>query len=446
MSDEKTTRSIIEPRVLKGFRDFLPAMEIPKKAIINKLEKHFSSYGFVPIDTPVLEYTEVLLGKGGGETDKQIFHFKDNGERDVALRFDLTVPFARFLAQHQNELALPFKRFHINKVWRGENPQKGRYREFTQCDFDIVGVDSAEADYEILSVMDSSFAVMGVGEYQFCLAHRGLFNAFLSHLGIIDLSVEILRTVDKLRKIGKDAVKEQLTSLTGSSEKAQDILSYITKEDEQESFLATLDRLSKLAGNETEHTQRMRTIYQYLSEAGIEGHFTFDPSITRGLDYYTGIVYETFLPSLPNFGSVCSGGRYNDLASLYTKERLPGVGSSIGLDRLLAALEELESPVVGKTNSADVAILNTDMSLFNQYDRMARTLRQAGLRVDVYLLEKKLAAQYKWAETNAVPFAILSDANTIETGLLTLKNLKTRASYASITLEEAIDHIRKEVI
>jgi len=164
MSKETKAKSIIEPRVLKGFRDFLPSMEIPKKAITNNLEKHFRSYGFVPIDTPILEYTEVLLGKGGGETDKQIFHFKDNGERDVALRFDLTVPFARFLAQHQSELSLPFKRFHIDKVWRGENPQKGRYREFTQCDFDIVGVDNAEADFEILSMMDSSFSGHGCAE------------------------------------------------------------------------------------------------------------------------------------------------------------------------------------------------------------------------------------------------------------------------------------------
>ncbi len=347
MSKEPKAKSIIEPRVLKGFRDFLPSMEIPKKAIINNLEKHFRSYGFVPIDTPVLEYTEVLLGKGGGETDKQIFHFKDNGERDVALRFDLTVPFARFLAQHQSELSLPpFKRFHIDKVWRGENPpQKGRYREFTQCDFDIVGVDNAEADFEILSMMDSSFSVMGVENYQFCIAHRGLFNAFLAHHEVLEQSVEILRTVDKLRKIGREEVLNLLVELTGDAQKATAILEYISKEDEAEPFLTTLERLTALSGGENPHSERMRTIYSYLCEAGIEKHFTFDPpSITRGLDYYTGIVYETFLTELPpHFGSVCSGGRYNDLASLYTKEELPGVGSSIGLDRLLAALEELSS-------------------------------------------------------------------------------------------------------
>ena len=446
MSKEPKARSIIEPRVLKGFRDFLPSMEIPKKAITNNLEKHFRSYGFVPIDTPVLEYTEVLLGKGGGETDKQIFHFKDNGERDVALRFDLTVPFARFLAQHQSELSLPFKRFHIDKVWRGENPQKGRYREFTQCDFDIVGVDNAEADFEILSMMDSSFSVMGVENYQFCIAHRGLFNAFLSHHGLLELSVEILRTVDKLRKRGKEEVLKLLRELTGDVQKAKAILEYISKEDEKEPFLTTLDRLTALSGGENPHSERMRTIYSYLCEAGIEKHFTFDPSITRGLDYYTGIVYETFLSELPHFGSVCSGGRYNDLASLYTKEELPGVGSSIGLDRLLAALEELSSPLVASASSADVAIFNTDVAHFSHYDRIARAMRKDGLRVAVYLLNKKQGAQYKWAETNAIPFAILLSDEDVQSSTLTLKNLKNRDMHKALSIEAAIALIRKELL
>lgn len=444
MSDKTKARSIIEPKVLKGFRDFLPAMEIPKKAITGKLETHFSSYGFVPIDTPVLEYTEVLLGKGGGETDKQIFHFKDNGEREVALRFDLTVPFARFLAQHQSELALPFKRFHINKVWRGESPQKGRYREFTQCDFDIVGVDNAEADFEILSMMDSSFSVMGVENYQFCIAHRGLFNAFLAHLDILDKSTDILRTVDKLRKIGQQEVEAQLAEITGDQEKAALILAYIHKEDEHEGFLDTLQRLSELAGNEEVHTLRMKTIYGYLEAAHIADHFVFDPSITRGLDYYTGIVYETFLTQLPHFGSVCSGGRYNDLASLYTKENLPGVGSSIGLDRLLAALEELQSPIVQAASSADVAILNTDASSFSYYDSLARSLRKADVRVCVYLADKKLAAQYKWAETNAIPFAILASKEEQEQDRFTLKNLKTRENHPNLTLQEALSILQRK--
>jgi histidyl-tRNA synthetase len=445
MSDKKAKKTkIIEPRVLKGFRDSLPAQEIPKRKIINKLETLFSTHGFVPIDTPALEYTEVLLGKGGGETDKQIFSFQDNGKREVALRFDLTVPFARFLAAHYNEVALPFKRYHINKVWRGENPQKGRFREFYQCDFDIVGADNAEADFEILSMMNTSFSKLGIQNYTFCVAHRGLFNAFLKHLDVIDESVEILRCVDKLRKIGEEEVKKQLVDITGSLEKAESILSYITKID-GESFLETVDRLSELAGNEVEHSQRIKDIYSYLLASGIESHFTFDPSITRGLDYYTGIVYETFLDDLPSFGSVCSGGRYNNLASLYTKQELPGVGSSIGLDRLLSALEELDNNVIGTSSSSDVVIFNEDAKTYAYGNKIADALREQGLRVDHYLIKKKLNQQFKYAETNQIPFGIIIRENDEENNTFTLKNLNTRNNEDNLKVEDAVKLIKQGI-
>lgn len=438
---------IIEPKVLKGFRDSMPLEEMPKKAIIRKLEGIFSSYGFVPIDTPVLEYTEVLLGKGGGETDKQIFRFQDNGKRDVAMRFDLTVPFARFMAAHQSELPLPFKRYHIDKVWRGENPQKGRYREFYQCDFDIVGVDNAEADYEILSMMNASFASLGIGDYTFHVAHRGLFNAFLSHLGVQDHSVEILREVDKLRKIGEENVLSSLDEIVKDPKKAEAILSFITLKDGKEGFLDTIKRLSSLAGDEQEHTSRMEKIYRYLDCSGIASHFVYDPSITRGLDYYTGIVYETFLTGLDQFGSVCSGGRYDNLASLYTKQKLPGVGSSIGLDRLLSALEEIKSPMLGSSRSADVFIIVMDESLRPWYSTLADRLRKDGLRTDLYLPEgKKMGVQFKYAETNHIPFALICGTNEKDKGLVTLKNLSTRESHEMIGYEEAVGLIRKGII
>lgn len=439
MAAREQSKTIIQPRLLKGFRDSLPEAEIPKKAIIAKLEGLFSSYGFVPIDTPALEYTEVLLGKGGGETDKQIFHFADNGGRDVAMRFDLTVPFARFLALNRPSLPLPFKRFHINKVWRGENPQKGRYREFIQCDFDIVGLDNAESDYEILSLMYDSFAAMDVQRVRFHLAHRGLFNQMLAHLGIAEHNTEILRIVDKLRKIGSDDVKSQLIALLGSEAQANQILSYINKEDDDEPLLTTLARLEELGGGQSEHSRRMRTIYDYLVGAGIENHFILDPSITRGLDYYTGLVYETFLIDLPHYGSVCSGGRYNDLASLYTKEHLPGVGSSIGLDRLMSALSELGSPIARPGSSADVAILNAKAT-FERCDRAARALRSAGISTTVYTADKKIAAQYKWAEEQSIKFALLSQ----DDGSFTLKRLDTKESWESVSVDEAALIIKKE--
>lgn len=433
---------MIQPKVLKGFRDSTPAQEIIRKQVIATLERDFSLHGFVPIDTPVLEYTEVLLGKGGGETDKQIFHFADNGGRDVALRFDLTVPFARFMASHLAELALPFKRFHIAKVWRGENPQKGRYREFFQCDFDIVGVDSASADIEILSMMHSSLRALGLDRFSIRVAHRGLFNAFLAHIGRQAQSVEILRTVDKLRKIGSGEVFAQLLALTDDHDAARAILSYV-EADTAGGPLSTLETLSRLAGNEQEHTARMRSIFKALEELGIAGHFSIDPSITRGLDYYTGVVYETFLDELPQIGSICSGGRYNDLASLYTKEHLPGVGSSIGLDRLLAALEELGSPLLRDCSASDVLILNQGEAYAIHAHRLASRLREKGIRCDVFLTEKKTIAQYKYAEQQGIGHAISFKEEDIAAQTCTLRDLASRTDHDGLSFAQLVQMLER---
>ena len=426
---------MIDPVILKGFRDSLPKDEIPKKKIMRKLEDVFSSYGFVPIDTPVLEYTEVLLGKGGGETDKQIFRFSDNGGRDVAMRFDLTVPFARFMASHHDEVGVPFKRYHISKVWRGENPQKGRYREFIQCDFDIVGADNAISDTEILSMMHASFAALGIERYRFHVSHRGLFSLFLSRLSLEDKQIDILRTVDKLRKIGEEEVKKQLCEITGSAENAESIVSYITA-GEGKTFIETLETLEKLSGVESEHSARMREIYTNLEKLGIADCFEFDPSITRGLDYYTGIVYETFLTDLPAIGSVCSGGRYNDLASLYMKEKTPGVGASIGLDRLLAALEELGSPLLSDTAVADVLVVPAEGKEAEAM-MVSSSLRAKGLRVSVYLLpDAKMKKIYQAAESGEIPYLLTFS----ETGFA-IKDLRTRETLQG---DEAIETVVKD--
>jgi histidyl-tRNA synthetase len=435
---------MIQSKILKGFRDSLPTQEIVKKKIISTLENQFSLYGFTPIDTPVLEYTEVLLGKGGGETDKQIFHFADNGGRDVALRFDLTVPFARFMAQHYHELAIPFKRYHINKVWRGENPQKGRFREFYQCDFDIVGLDNTTSDVEILTMMYASMKALQLDKVSIHIAHRGLFNSFLEHLNIDKESVEILRTVDKLRKIGIDKTLEILTELTKSEQTAKDIISFITPVEDEEAY-ETIKRLSALAGGENEHSQRLREIYQALEKLGMANIITIDPSITRGLDYYTGIVYETFLTELPSIGSICSGGRYNDLTSLYMKEKLPGVGSSIGLDRLIAALEELGSPFLQETSSSDVIIFNTELSHIDYYQAVAQQLRDLGLRVDLYLEKKKLPAQFKYAESHHIPYGIFIKDEDVENNHFTLRNLSDRTDYKEMQPSDVCKIIGKEV-
>ena len=427
---------LIEPKILKGFRDTLPDFEIKRKKLFKILEKNFSMFGFVPIDTPTLEYTDVLLGKGSGETDKQIYRFNDHGGRDVSMRFDLTVPFARYVAANKNNLYFPFKRFHISKVWRGENTQKGRYREFYQCDFDIVGADSAAADLEIILMMKKSIQSIGIDNFKIHLSNRAIFNRFLNHLELEDKSVEILRTVDKLAKIGEEKVLELLSDIAGE-EKSRKILSYITPED---TFTATLEKITELAGGMSSDTERIAEIYRALKENSLEDFYVLDPSITRGLDYYTGIVFETFLTDIPSIGSVCSGGRYNDLASLYTKDNLPGVGASIGIDRLLAGLEEIDKSK-SNVNQCDCIIFNFDSSLLPWYHRLAEQVRDKGLSCEVYPDNKKLDKQFKYSEKKNIPVGIICGSDEYETETLTVKDLINRENYNKLDNESGIEKI-----
>ena len=427
--------SLIQPKILKGFRDFLPEAEITRSTLIEKLTDVFRSFGYVPIDTPVMEYSEILLRKSNGETEKQVFRFEDNGGRDVALRFDLTVPFARFTAEHKDELYFPFKRYHIAKVWRGEKPQAGRYREFIQCDFDCVGSDSASSDFEILSLMKAALQAIGVEDITIRMSHRGIFNQFLEKRNLTDKSEDILRTVDKLAKIGKEEVASQLESLTGSNTTAEEILEYITPAD---TFEQTLTHMEAMAGGESENTRRMREIYAMMEAAGIASSFVLDPSRTRGLDYYTGIVYETFLNELPGIGSVCSGGRYDNLAGLYMKEKVPGVGSSIGLDRLIAGLQQLNK-LESRKSFIDAEIFCLDKDMMTEYHRLAQTLRQRGVRCEVFPDPKKLLAQYTVAEKKGIPFGITLKKEDVAGNTVTIKNLATREVFENISLDKAID-------
>ncbi|MFO7850500.1 MAG: histidine--tRNA ligase [Spirochaetia bacterium] len=427
----------IEPRILKGFRDFLPDQASRRSRIIATLTRTFEEFGLQPIDTPVLEYTEVLLGKGGGETDKQVYRFEDQGGRDVSMRFDLTVPLARFMAQHQSELPIPFKRYHIDKVWRGENTQRGRYREFTQCDFDIVGTNSVSSDFEILLLMYRSFKALGIADVTIKLNHRGVFNRFLAHEGVQEQSVEIMRLIDKLQKIGREKVKEELSQIAGD-EVSEKILTYI---DNRGGYREILSRITELAGGESEETRRLKDLGNAMEELNIGDRFVLDPSIMRGLDYYTGIVYETFLDRIPQIGSVCSGGRYDDLASLYTKTKLPGVGSSIGLDRLIAALEELEEGI-SLESGAEAAIFNLDDNLTAYYHGLAESLRAEGLRTDVFFEMKKLGQQFKLAEEKHIPAAVICGEDERKSGTITVKNLLTRENSTHSSVSEAADTIK----
>ncbi|MGI5084579.1 histidine--tRNA ligase [Treponema putidum] len=398
---------LIQPKVLKGFRDFLPPAEIERALLMEKLVKVFRNYGFVPIDTPALEYSEILLRKSGGETEKQVFRFNDNGGRDVAMRFDLTVPLARFVAEHKNEIYFPFKRYHLGKVWRGEKPQAGRYREFLQCDFDTLGSDTAAVDFEILRIIKKALNELGVSNFKIHVSHRGIFNRFLQSLNLSEDSEEVLRIVDKISKVGENEVLRLLSELS-SEEKAKKILDYISgvsKELKSEDFEKTLLHLETLAGGSSEDTKRMRDIYSLIKAVGIEDSVVFDPSITRGLDYYTGVVFETFLTDLPSIGSVCSGGRYDNLTGLYMKESITGVGASIGLDRLLAALEQLGHQKT-KASFTDLLIFSLPEDDQVLSYKIVNFFEAEKINAEVYPEPKKMNHQYTYAEKKDIRWGL----------------------------------------
>ena len=416
---------IIQPRVLKGFRDFLPQAEMERAALLEALTTTFRSFGYVPIDTPVLEYAEILLGKAGGETEKQVYRFKDQGGRDVAMRFDLTVPLARFMAEHAGELYLPFKRYHMAKVWRGENTQRGRYREFMQCDFDIVAT--------IAAAMKS----LGVSDSTIHVNHRGVFNRFLARAGLAEKSVETLRIVDKQSRIGEDETRRLLAEIAGDVA-ASEILEFIRA---GEGFQATLERMTRIAGGSNPDSDRLSEIFDMADACGLASVLSLSPNITRGLDYYTGVVFETFLDAIPEIGSVCSGGRYNDLASLYTKQRLPGVGAAIGLDRLLAALEAVGK--AGKTiGYTRVLVVNAEASLCTEYQAAGAAMRAAGIACEVFPETRKLGGQYAYAEQKGASFALVRGSEEKERGIWLLRNLagRTNAEYSSIEAAVAAMH------
>jgi histidyl-tRNA synthetase len=399
---------MITPRTLKGFRDFLPDIMLPRERLIESTTEVFRSYGFCPIDTPALEYLEILQGKGSDETDKQLYHFTDHGNRQVGLRFDLTVPLARYTAQHFAELTFPFKRYHIGKVWRGENTQAGRYREFMQCDFDTIGSRSLTTDIEIALVINDLLEKLGFTHFQIRINNRKVLSGLLDKHGIADKATPILRTLDKLGKIGKAAVLKEMIEVAAISDSQAEAV--ITLTDLAGTASNTLTALqSLLAGNSVgeEGVAQLDELIRCTNSAGIpEDRIVLDVSIARGLDYYTGTIYETFLDELRSIGSVCSGGRYDNLAGLYTKQELPGVGASLGLDRLISAMEEL-GMLEKVSTPAQVFLPFFTANRLADYLRFASELRQSGIGVEFYPEVKKLGQQLKYADKRGFRWAII---------------------------------------
>jgi len=417
---------LIEPRVLKGFRDYPPALMIPRERLMEAARGVFRSYGFAPIDTPALELTEVLLAKieEGAEVNKQLYRFKDAGGRDVALRFDLTVQLARFAAQHYIELGLPFKRYHLGTVWRGETPQAGRFREFMQCDFDTIGTLSNAADVEIALAINDLLVALGFERFEIRVNNRLVLNGLLAQLGLEGKTSTLLRSLDKLAKIGRDKVIAEMQAEAGvAAEQAAQVIALAETTGTNAEVLDQLDR--RFADNEgaRKGVHNLRDMVEVFRTAGVpDGRLRVDLSICRGLDYYTGTVYETFLLDKPDIGSVCSGGRYDNLAGSFTKQSLPGVGASLGLDRLIAAMEALD--LLPKTaTAAPVLVLQFDASRYGDYQRMARTLRTAGIGTEVYPEAKKLGQQFQYAERRGFRLALIAGSNEFEQGVWKVKDL-----------------------
>lgn len=419
----------IEPRTLKGFRDYLPEAMIPRERLIDTARRVYRSYGFSPIDTPALEYLEILTGKGSDETDKQLYKFQDQGERWVGLRFDLTVPLARFAAQHIGTLGTPFKRYHIASVWRGENTQYGRYREFMQCDFDTIGTRSLASDIETTLVIHDLFQALGIAQFTINVNNRLVLSGMLERFGLADKMTPVLRALDKLAKIGREKVADEMVSVAGAKpDQADSVLQLAELEGDAGSILSAL---SKLVGDNPkgqEGVSKLSDLLAAVLAAGVAPQrVRIAPSIARGLDYYTGTVFETFLDQLPGIGSVCSGGRYDNLAGLYTKEELPGIGASLGLDRLLAAMEKLG--LVEKISTpAPVFIAFFDAGRLHDYLRLAAQIRAAGIGVEFYPEPKKLGAQLKYADRRGFRLAVIAGENEWAAGQCQVKDLASGES------------------
>ncbi len=413
----------IKPRTLKGFRDFPPRLALVRERMVGVARAVYRSYGFAPIDTPALELAEVLLAKvdPGAEIARQLYRFVDNGGRDVALRFDLTVPFARFAAMHVQELGTPFKRYHVGPVWRGENTQAGRYREFLQCDFDTIGTTSSAADVEVALVIHDLLVALGFERFSVRISDRHVLGGVLDLLGVGDRAPGVLRAVDKLARQGPDVVRDELVDKVGLTvAQAADVLEVAGGD--LDSVAGRFGSSERVAAG----LDRLRQLFSVADAVGIpEGRLSVDLSISRGLDYYTGTVYETFLDDLPTIGSVCSGGRYDDLAGLYTSQALPGVGASLGLDRLLAAMEELDL-VGSEPVGAPVMFVRFEGVALADLHGLAAEVRRAGIGAEVHPDSRKVGAQLQLAERRGAQVAVMAGPAELAEGVVKVKDLAAR--------------------
>ncbi|CDB25642.1 histidine--tRNA ligase [Oscillibacter sp. CAG:241] len=435
----------VTPRTLSGFMELLPAQQQQLERMMDILRTTYSRYGFTPLDTPVIEASEVLLAKGGGETEKQIYRFQ-KGDADLALRFDLTVPLAKYVALHGNDLAFPFRRYQIGKVYRGERAQRGRFREFYQADIDIIGDGKLDItnEAEIPSIIYQTFTALGLTRFQIRVNNRKILNGFYAMLGLTDRSGDIMRTVDKLDKIGPHKVRACLMDDVGlTADQAEEIMRFISITGSNDQVLSALEGYRSRHELFDQGLDELTTVTRYLAAFGVpEVNFAVDLTIARGLDYYTGTVYETTLLDYPEIGSVCSGGRYDNLAEYYTDRQLPGVGISIGLTRLFYVLGEqgLLNPSL-PTAPADVLILPMTQDLTPAI-QLATRLRGAGVRTQLYTEQKKFKAKMNYADKLGVPYVVFLGDDEIAAGLVACKDM-TSGEQTKLPFDATLSRIQE---
>jgi histidyl-tRNA synthetase len=419
-------KSKTEPRTLAGFMELMPNEQILFEQIKQKIEKTYQKFGFLPLDTPILELSEVLLAKAGGETEKQIYRF-EKGDTDISMRFDLTVPLAKYVAKNYGNLSFPFRRYQIGKVYRGERTQKGRFREFYQCDIDIIGDGELSVinDAELPSVIYNIFKELGFDDFTIRINNRKILNGLFESLNQKENATEILRIIDKIEKIGKEAVIEELEKIEIPSDAINKIMDFIEIEGTTDEKLQKLNELNIKNEEFEKGLDELTQVVKYVRIFGIpEANFKVDLTIARGLDYYTGTVYETFLNQYRELGSVCSGGRYENLAEYYTDKQLPGVGISIGLTRLFYKLNELQLIKAEKKSIAEVLVVPMVQDLTVPI-QIATDLRKKGISTEVYLNDKKIKAKMKYADKLEIPYVIVVGEDEINSGIVKIKNMKT---------------------
>ena len=430
------------PRTLPGFMELKPNEQILFNQIKEKIEESYKRFGFLPLDTPILELSEVLLAKAGGETEKQIYRFT-RGD-DLAMRFDLTVPLAKYVSKNYGELQFPFRRYQIGKVYRGERPQKGRFREFYQADIDIIGDGelSIMNDAEIPSIIYTTFKSLGFDDFTIRINNRKILNGLFEYLNIVELSTEIMRIIDKLEKIGKENVKLELLKLNIKEEIVDKILEFISISGNNEEKIEALEKLNIKNEVFEKGLFELKEVVKYIRLFGVpEENFSIDLTIARGLDYYTGTVYETFLDNYREIGSVCSGGRYDNLAENYTDKSLPGVGIAIGVTRLFDQLNDLKLIKTEKESISDVLVISTSDDV-SECLPVANTFRKEGINTEVYMNDKKMKAKFKYADKLKIPYVAIIGEDELKENKVSLKNLAT-GKQDIINIQEAVEILKK---